>query len=264
MSLISNVKSDSSEDEYNLKIRWTCSQCDKNACQCETEVQLNDKGIYKAKCNGGHSMVAIMNQPKFVTLIDMGIFALLDGYPREAATNIAAALERFYEFCIYVIAQKNGMSQELFVDTWKLTKLTERQYGVFCFLYALEFKKSPQKLRKWTEFRNNITHNGYIPSFEEVINETEQVWQFIGDTFYELVLSYPQIVADAFVLNQKSYYQNNKNETDAIQNIVPIGTLTSYKFHINDVQKWEDTTFRKLVDEIKNSDMRQWFSLSCK
>ena len=46
--------------------------------------------------------------------------------------------------------------------------------------------------------------------------------------------------------------------------IVPIGTLTSYKFHINDVQKWEDTTFRKLVDEIKNSDMRQWFSLSCK
>ena len=119
-------------------------------------------------------------------------------------------------------------------------------------------------MRKWTEFRNNITHNGYIPSFEEVIHETEQVWQFIGETFYKLILSYPQIVADAFVLNQKSYYQNNKNETDAIQNIVPIGTLTSYKFHINDVQKWEDTTFRKLVDEIKNSDMRQWFSLSCK
>ena len=152
-------------------------------------------------------MVAIMNQPKFITLIDMGIFALLDGCPREAATNIAAALERFYEFCIYVIAKKNGMSQELFDDTWKLTKLTERQYGVFCFLYALELKKSPQKMRKWTEFRNNITHNGYIPSFEEVIHETEQVWQFIGETFYELVLSYPQIVTDAFVLNQKNYYK---------------------------------------------------------
>lgn len=209
-------------------------------------------------------MVAFMNQPKFITLIDMGIFALLDGYPREAAANIAAALERFYEFFIYVISQKNGMPQALFDDAWKLTKQTERQYGAFCFLYSLEFKKAPQKMRKWTEFRNDITHDGYIPSFDEVINETEQVWHFIGETFYELVLSYPQIVADAFVMTQKDFYKNNKSETDAVQNIVPIGTLTSYKFHINDVQKWEDTTFRKLVDEIKNSDMCQWFSLSCK
>lgn len=213
-----------------MKIRWTCSQCDMNACQCETEVQLNDNGIYKAKCNDGHWMIAIMSQPKFITLIDMGIFALLDGYPREAATNIAAALERFYEFCIYVLAQKSGMPQEVFDDTWKLAKLTERQYGAFCFLYSLEFKKAPQKLRKWTEFRNGITHNGYIPSFEEVINQTEPVWHFIGETFYELVLSYPQIVTDAFVKAQTDYYKNNKIETVTIQNIVPIGTLTSYKF----------------------------------
>ena len=247
-----------------MKIRWTCARCDKDACQCETEVQLNDTGIYKVKCNGGHAMVAIMNQPKFITLIDMGIFALLDGYPREAATNIAAALERFYEFCIYVIAQKNGMSHELFDDMWKLTKLTERQYGAFCFLYSLEFNKTPPKLRKWTEFRNEITHTGYIPSFEEVINETEQVWHFIGDTFYQLVVAYPQIVTDTFAKNLNDFYKNNQKEADLIKNVVPIGTLTSYKFHIGDVQKWEDLSFEKLVDEIKNSDIRQRFSLNCK
>ena len=45
-----------------------------------------------------------MNNLKFELLFELGINALIDGYPREAVSSFASALERFYEFFCQVAA----------------------------------------------------------------------------------------------------------------------------------------------------------------
>ena len=144
-------------------------------------VEMRDDGLYSMVCEKGHTTITVIQQQKFEILFDMGAMALLDGYPREAITSMAAALERFYEFYVRVICIKHDIDQVLLNKSWKLVEnQSERQFGAYIFTSLLEDKKvcpitiddekpilsgiSKGSTLAWKAFRNAVVHKGYIPS----------------------------------------------------------------------------------------------------
>jgi hypothetical protein len=85
--------------------------------------ELQDNGLYYMQCPLGHKTVTCLQEQKFEVLFDMGIYAIVDGYYREAVSAFAAALERFHEFFIAVICNKHGIPQEIFEKTWKMVAI---------------------------------------------------------------------------------------------------------------------------------------------
>lgn len=247
-----------------MRLRWFCDKCNSETpVAVESEVQLRDDGIYILSCNNDHEIIIFLLQPKFITLLDMGVFALLDGYPREAVTNFAAALERFYEFSIRVILAHKGMNENVINNTWKLTsKQSERQYGAFCIIYALEFNKAPSDLRKWVEFRNKVVHGGYIPSFEEVINHGSVMYDFIKTLSKELKSNYFDSIYKPVHQKHKEFWDKDDNRYGVvIRNGIPKYKYDNIMYHSicntidfnGDVSKW-DIPFKDLVENVRTSD----------
>ena len=92
--------------EKKMKLRINCMQCFQESGIPSDElmpVEMRDDGLYNVTCSKGHTTVNAIQEQKFEVLFDLGAMALLDGYPREAVSSIAASLERFYEFYVQVI-----------------------------------------------------------------------------------------------------------------------------------------------------------------
>jgi hypothetical protein len=74
--------------------------------------ELNNDGVYIVECpESGKREVLRSLDFRFEILFEVGSYALLDGYYREAVSSFAAALERFYEFFVEVIARSNGVEK---------------------------------------------------------------------------------------------------------------------------------------------------------
>jgi hypothetical protein len=190
-----------------------CFQADGKPSDEAVSVEMRDDGLYSVTCHRGHTTVTAIQEQKFEILFDLGAMALLDGYPREAVSSIASALERFYEYYIQVLCLKHGVTYDAFSDAWKpVSRQSERQLGAFLFLYLLENKKplhpsivdarpttgsGGKGQLTWTEFRNNVTHKGYIPSTDEVLLYGDLVYQFIYRLVKELRSSAAEFMQNA-------------------------------------------------------------------
>src|SRR5690349_15050764 len=109
-----------------MRLRISCGQCLREQLSTSVEpqsefqpVEMTDDGCYRSKCSVGHTALTVLQNQKFEVLFDLGAMALIDGYPREAVTSMAAALERFYEFYITVICLKHGVDKDGYERTWK-------------------------------------------------------------------------------------------------------------------------------------------------
>lgn len=169
-----------------MKLRMFCSKCIEENIKMgvnPVNVEMSDNGIYKFECSEGHKNVVFLQKTKFEILFDSGAMAMIDGYQREAVSSFAAALERFYEFCIEVFLTNKKVDSEQYLETWKLVaNQSERQLGAYFFLYLSEFGEIPKEFnKKQTEFRNKVIHKGYIPKNDEVIKYAEHVYDYIMD-----------------------------------------------------------------------------------
>jgi hypothetical protein len=201
-----------------------CFQADGKPSDEATSVELRDDGLYTITCSRGHVTVTAVQEQKFEILFDLGAMALIDGYPREAVSSMAAALERFYEYYVQVVCLKHDIAYETFTTAWKpVSRQSERQLGAFLFVYLLENRKPLERSivdakpsessglntrLTWTEFRNNVIHNGYIPSTEEVQVYGDLVYQFI----YRLIGELKATCSDSM---QKATFHHLKRGTDA-------------------------------------------------
>lgn len=181
------------------------------------EMLLNDfqdDGFYHLSCPKGHETTVRLQNQKFELLFDSGGLALIDGYFYESVSSIASALERFMEFYVKVITLKHltgnipwtetltklQARQPIFdplQQTWnRVAKQSERQLGAFFFVYLLENGRPPPfvdeyplvsyKKKPLRSFRNDVIHNGYVPSRDQVVEYGEHVFQFIRQVFSEL------------------------------------------------------------------------------
>jgi hypothetical protein len=79
----------------------------------------------------------------------------------------------------------------------RVNKQSERQLGAFMFLFLLAFKETPALLTDAeVGFRNNVIHQGYLPSSSEVADFGERVLQVIlssQDTLREWAKGFDQL-----------------------------------------------------------------------
>jgi hypothetical protein len=131
-----------------------------------TYVELRDDGRYEFTCKRGHTTVTVVQQQKFEILFDLGAYAILDGYYREAVASFTSSLERFYEFFIKAYLLDGGIDKSVFDEAWKnVSQQSERQLGAFIFLYCQAFSEEPSLPRqKYIKFRNEVMHKGKIPN----------------------------------------------------------------------------------------------------
>ncbi|WP_085589236.1 hypothetical protein [Thalassospira sp. MCCC 1A01428] len=146
--------------------------------------QLSDNGIYQVNCSNGHTENVILDNVKFELLFEMGLNALIDGYPREAVSSFASSLERFHEFYWRVAMTHFGLSQSQISLAWKpMAKMSERQIGAYVTATLALEKNTPNLLNDNTQvsFRNNVIHNGYVPRIEEAIRFGDSVMERINE-----------------------------------------------------------------------------------
>lgn len=178
-----------------MKIKFWCHQCLREHTPAgggyvtfpfdiTTALDLKDDYCYEFTCSQGHKNKFFLAVPKYALLFDMGMSAYLDGYYREATLDFAACIERFHEFCIYLMLwnDKSLQSDEL-TQLWnKMKQQSERQYGAFLALYYQRTGRLPQMLStSMVEFRNNVTHKGAFPSKEQTFDYARKVADYIKD-----------------------------------------------------------------------------------
>jgi hypothetical protein len=128
-------------------------------------------GIVRAKCKASHELTVVMSDPLFDLMFELAALALVDGHYREAVLGIATSLERFYEFCIRIVAHRQRVQAEAFKEAWKHVKRAERQFGAFVLCYLLDTKRpfDAKSIEACKGLRNRTTHEGYIPTREEAM-----------------------------------------------------------------------------------------------
>lgn len=189
-----------------MKLRINCMQCFQEQGHPSIEfqpVEIRDDGLYECTCNKGHTTLTVIQEQKFEVLFDFGAMALIDGYPREAVTSIAASLERFYEFYVTVTCLKYNMDITDFNAAWKhVAAQSERQFGAYIFSYLIDHqgeeppvidnnKPALDRVSKgntltWKEFRNAVVHKGYIPSISETLAYSNIVYLHLNDLIDDL------------------------------------------------------------------------------
>lgn len=206
-----------------MKIRFQCTGCRQiaNPDNIHIELPLSDDLYYEFSCHKGHPNKVLVQNKKFDLLFESGLYSLLDGYNREAATSFAVSLERFYEYVISIyLAYENQFSFETIENFKKEVKLSERLYGVFCTVYLLKFKKVLEpfnsKFLKTIDiklpfqndpvtFRNKIIHEGFIPSYDEAINYGIAVSEYVKKITEEFRESNPQLFFNYMMLTAQDF-----------------------------------------------------------
>lgn len=231
-----------------------------------TSVELTNDCSLVSVCERGHLTHTALQEEKYELLFDMAVMALIDGYPREAATGFAAALERFYEFSTHVICMKRGVPNAAFESTWSLVdNLSERQLGGFLMAYLIETKSVPPsiqnkepirpdgetwKRRKWTEFRNSVIHKGYLPSTNESMAYGELVFDHIMSLSDWLIKTCP----DAFAsVSNSTLLERHKASNGKFFSTMSIPTMFSPTR-----QGSMERSFAAAVDNLKSYKQRMY------
>lgn len=168
--------------------RWFGLKGDSPSKPGQEWVTIDDSGWFEFPCLSGHSTIVALQNMKFELLFETGAYALLDGYPREAVATFSAALERYYEFHLTVLAVYKGMRMDSFDAAWKLvSKQSERQLGAYLLSHAFEFGENPPSLKPdLQKFRNDVVHNGLIPTEQEAIAFGDAVLKVIRTALAKL------------------------------------------------------------------------------
>ena len=192
-----------------MRLLIPCMQCFQELGKPNNEfsqVEFSDNGCYEIKCSNGHVTVTVLQQQKFEVLFDIGAYAILDGYYREAVSSFTSSLERFYEFALKVLLQSDVKSDELFNNCWKVvSKQSERQLGAFTFLWTSKFHEVPGLLsQKWVEFRNDVIHKGKIPTRDEAIQYGDAVLTVLMPKMQALSTKYEDEVTKVVIEHIRS------------------------------------------------------------
>lgn len=183
-------------------------------------VEFRDDGRYETMCPKGHKSITILQSQKFEVLFDIGAYAIVDGYYREAISSFTSSLERFYEFAIRAVLLDKGIDEKAFKQTWNLVaKQSERQIGAFVFLYLTELGKPAAMLRNdLVEFRNKVIHQGKIPTRQEAVDYGQAVLDAVRPILKEVKEKYPNGV-------QKAVFQHLKSCRGRTDDNYPVSTL---------------------------------------
>jgi len=199
-----------------MKVPITCSKCIQEYGFPISNIKsadINDDGLYEYECEKGHKTITIVQNEKFEILFDMAASALLDGYKQEAVACMTSAIERFHEWCIFVLLRESKIDFSEIEETWKkVGSQSQRQLGAFYFLFLQRFHKPPIGLaQKQVEFRNKVIHKGHIPTYDRVVEYGEYALNYIRSILGELKINCKESIKDLTfykIINLQEKYVN--------------------------------------------------------
>ncbi len=241
--------------------------------------EIPDNGIFHLRCEQGHETVTFLQQTKFELLFDLGLYALCDGYPREAITNFAAALERFYEFYIKYCCLKHNNKLKQIEDGWnQIRNQSERQYGAYIFLYMQEHpdsdlpfiddkkplfddKNPKEKIQTWRELRNAVVHKGNFVSESDALKYGELVYDFLKVQINELLEKDIENVGKTIAYYMQEIHNNFAKEsfspeskgTLSIPTVISLSTGVNQKPFQVAYEEFRNNPIRKLINNERHS-----------
>jgi len=174
-----------------MRITLLCSRCiDENRDELAKfySASVREDGLYRLTCERGHQSDLFLIDQKYVVLFEIALHAIIDGYYRDAVASATSSLERFYEFATRVMLHHAGVASPRIEDSWKIvSKRSEQQLGMFVAAHTFHFGHLPQILSatRVTE-RNQVIHNGEIPSEEKAKGYLAEISKIIGETIINL------------------------------------------------------------------------------
>lgn len=209
-----------------MRLPLTCPQCmrDNIAEAGIVEVaEFRNDNRYDVVCPRGHKGVIALQQHKFEILFEIGAYAMVDGYYREAVSSFASSLERLYEFFIRAGALECGLSEQAIDDTWKLVAAqSERQLGAFAFQHLFSVRATPTLLSsKQVAFRNDVVHKGRIPTRTGAVEFGQAVLDVARPTLAAAKASFPKGVEKAVFLHLRAGYPQPSEKLPAATLGVP-------------------------------------------
>ncbi len=218
-----------------MEVETSCYQCKLEGYEYKRFriclPQQNDS-IYTLSCPEGHEFKVTIVYHQFQKLFEIAIYALEDGYYREAIGSFAASMERFMELFIRIANVKSHLVKDEsscdFGEVWKkMRKYSERQYGAYLITYWKEFKKPPELVDETlTSLRNKVIHQGYIPTKEEVIKYGNKVMRCMISTLSEIG-NYPEL-KDKLVFSLKCYSDEGIRKTLVPFHMIPTNSPVKY------------------------------------
>lgn len=150
--------------------------------------EFRDDGIYRFKCDVGHEGIVGGQQQHFEILSEIAMFAIVDGYYREAVASFVASMERYFEFFMRVTLRASGVEENVVGLMWKqLSNSSERQFGVYCYAYVQAFGEAPPvPSDSQRKFRNDVIHKGKIPSRDEAITQCQFIVDMVRASIWRL------------------------------------------------------------------------------
>lgn len=144
-----------------------------------THIPLNNDAVWEFICPAGHKTYQVLQNPKFEIFFHMGCLQFLEKKWKGCVHDISTALETFIGYVIKIIYFSSNLEDCAAEIIKSLDLLWERKYGAFIALYPTKFKENKIIPKKQIEFRNKVTHKGYIPTKCEAFAYSEFVYNFI-------------------------------------------------------------------------------------
>jgi hypothetical protein len=200
-----------------------CAQCMKDditSARPIAVIEFRDDGRYEAECPKGHRSLTILQEQKFEVLFDIGAYAIIDGYYREAVSSFQSSIERFYEFFVKVVLREKGIDEQEIANAWMLVaSQSERQLGAFVLLYTSEFAHAPTLLGTTrAAFRNDVVHKGRIPTQQEATDFGQAVLDVVRPLLRKAKEKYPNGI-------RKTIFEHIRECRGASEEPRPIATV---------------------------------------
>lgn len=242
--------------DHQMIVRLFCPVCalaaTKKLPHAEIEVPLpiarvSDDGRYEVRCQAWHVSTVFLDNVKFELLFEMGLNALLDGYPRDAVSSFASSLERFYEFYWHVAMAQLSVLELEKTSAWKaIAKQSERQLGAFITAHVFLTKRSPALLNPNNEvrLRNDVIHGGYVPTLEEAAEFGNSVMKLINQALDDLRKNFPEVLKATY--KSLSPHRRTSQKMTKLRGVVNVLTAVDVR---HPIVKEDDPRLGRVEDQ---------------
>jgi hypothetical protein len=217
-----------------------------------------DEHTIKTQCPSGHTVIAIVQNPKFETLLETGSDSLILGQTLQACAAFSTARERAFEFATQVLLRKLGVSREQFQAMFKdMANQSERQLGAFLATHLAATKSPFTPNKNISTFRNEVIHKGKIPRPENALSFCSIVFDEIHQLGETLRLhckdQIGQVILEQNSLRVKKVAEHTSIATvviNAVYSIVADSNPRSFEEALAKYRTWKDEFSEQHIREI--------------
>lgn len=183
--------------------------------------EIGEEGYFLTTCPVGHVVLTIWVKPKFEILADLAFLAIQSKDNRSSILNFYSSLEEYYKFLSRFAAFK-------LTDSPGTTKIrrSEQFLGSYQASYFYIFgEEGPILSPNLVELRNDVIHNGKIPTIAEVVKFGKATIRVILPGFLKMMTT-SAVYRKTLDYEIISRLSGSQVKHDAVQNLTSFGSIS--------------------------------------